>query len=64
MLLIQSQICICTLQVEKVEDILNADKLLFPGVGAFEQAMGALKRLGYTQALKDYILVSLLSRQW
>ena len=45
------------LQVEKSSDILAADKLLFPGVGAFEQAMGALKDRGYVEALQEYIQV-------
>ena len=44
-------------QVAGVSDIQSAEKLVFPGVGAFEQAMGRLKSLGYEQALKDYIQV-------
>jgi imidazoleglycerol phosphate synthase glutamine amidotransferase subunit HisH len=44
-------------QVEKPSDILAADKLLFPGVGAYEQAMGALRERGYIDALKEYVQV-------
>jgi len=46
-----------TVQVGKPSDILAADKLLFPGVGAYEQAMGALKERGYIDALKEYVQV-------
>ena len=38
-------------------DIQQADRLVFPGVGAFEQAMGRLKSLGYNQPLKEYVQV-------
>lgn len=41
--------------VEKASDIANADKLVFPGVGTYGQAMGILKERGYVNALKDYI---------
>lgn len=44
-------------QVEKPSDISNADRLIFPGVGAFGQAMAVLKQRGYTEALKDYVQV-------
>jgi len=37
-------------------DIANAERLVFPGVGTFGQAMTILQQRGYTQALKDYIL--------
>lgn len=47
------------LQVRSPEDILAADRLVFPGVGAFEQAMGALQKRGFVEPLKDYILVSI-----
>jgi glutamine amidotransferase/cyclase len=43
------------MQVESAADIAAADKLIFPGVGAFGQAMEILRQRGYTQALKDYI---------
>eukprot|EP00955_Chlamydomonas_euryale_P051719 354922-Chlamydomonas_euryale.AAC.14 len=49
--------CHATSQVEKPSDIAAADRLIFPGVGAFGQAMQVLKKRGYTQALKDYIQV-------
>ena len=49
----------CVVQVESIGDIQQAEKLVFPGVGAFEQAMGRLNSLGYKQALKDYVLVRL-----
>jgi glutamine amidotransferase/cyclase len=41
-----------------VADIGKADKLVFPGVGSFGQAMTALRGMGYIDALKDYIQVS------
>ena len=43
------------LQVQKPQDILAADRIVFPGVGAFEQAMGVLARRGYIDPLKEYI---------
>ncbi len=43
--------------MEKASDISNAEKLVFPGVGAFGQAMKVLQERGYTEALKDYIKV-------
>lgn len=55
-LTVLKHIWIC-MQVEKPSDILAAEKLLFPGVGAFEQAMGALKDRGYVEALQEYIKV-------
>ena len=36
-------------------DIAAAERLVFPGVGAFGQAMDILKQRDYTQALRDYI---------
>ena len=45
------------LQVTNAADIVVAERLLFPGVGAFEQCMGTLKRCGYVEPLKDYIQV-------
>ena len=36
---------------------MAAEKLIFPGVGAFEQAMGVLRSKAYTEPLKDYIQV-------
>ena len=52
--MLQSQF-IPPLQVEKPSDILAAEKLLFPGVGAYEQAMGALKDRGYIDAVREYV---------
>ena len=34
---------------------MGADKLIFPGVGAFEQAMGVLRSKEYTEPLREYI---------
>jgi hypothetical protein len=45
------------MQVERASDIANAERLVFPGVGAFGQAMKILQERGYTEALKDYIKV-------
>lgn len=42
-------------QVKSAADIASADKLIFPGVGAFGAAMESLEQQGYTQALKEYI---------
>ncbi|KAK9839700.1 hypothetical protein WJX81_007064 [Elliptochloris bilobata] len=42
-------------EVQRPEDILAADRIVFPGVGAFEQAMGVLARRGYIEPLKEYI---------
>lgn len=44
-------------QVQHVDDISAASRLIFPGVGAYGQAMDRLKHLGYVEALKDYIQV-------
>lgn len=52
-----SSIGLQSIQVESVDDIAKADRLVFPGVGSYGQAMERLKHLGYTQALKDYIQV-------
>jgi glutamine amidotransferase/cyclase len=41
--------------VKSPEDIEKADKLLFPGVGAFGPAMQSLQRQGYAEPLKQYI---------
>lgn len=43
--------------MESAADIAGAERLVFPGVGAFGQAMQILEQRGYTQALKDYIQV-------
>ncbi|KAI9000040.1 hypothetical protein BC832DRAFT_616300 [Gaertneriomyces semiglobifer] len=41
--------------VESPEDLLKAEKLLFPGVGAFGPAMQRLQTTGYAEALQRYI---------
>lgn len=45
------------LQVESAKDIINAEKLLFPGVGSYGQAMDVLLMRGYVDALKEHIAV-------
>ncbi|CAO3587851.1 unnamed protein product [Absidia cylindrospora] len=42
--------------IEDPADILKADKLIFPGVGAFGYAMQALHEKGYASPLKEYLL--------
>ena len=44
-------------QVKTPDDILTAQKLIFPGVGAYEQAMQSLVRQGLVDALREYIQV-------
>uniref|UniRef100_A0A0D9VS29 Imidazole glycerol phosphate synthase hisHF n=1 Tax=Leersia perrieri TaxID=77586 RepID=A0A0D9VS29_9ORYZ len=41
--------------VRSPEDILAADRLVFPGVGAFGSAMDVLTRTGMADALREYI---------
>ncbi|GMI67072.1 HIS HF [Hibiscus trionum] len=41
--------------VRTPEDILNADRLIFPGVGAFASAMDVLTKTGMAEALCTYI---------
>uniref|UniRef100_A0A0G4GMX5 Imidazole glycerol phosphate synthase hisHF n=1 Tax=Chromera velia CCMP2878 TaxID=1169474 RepID=A0A0G4GMX5_9ALVE len=41
--------------VASAEDIHCASRLIFPGVGAFGQAMNALKSKGYFEALRAYL---------
>ncbi|XP_047956740.1 imidazole glycerol phosphate synthase hisHF, chloroplastic [Salvia hispanica] len=41
--------------VQKPEDILNAKRLVFPGVGAFAPAMDVLEKKGLAEALCTYI---------
>jgi len=50
-------VCNYPLQVSSPKDIMSAEKLIFPGVGAFEQAMGVMQRKEYTEPLKEYIQV-------
>ncbi len=42
-------------EIERPEDILKAERLIFPGVGAFGAAMERLHRLGYVEPLKEYL---------
>ncbi|KAL0035877.1 hypothetical protein WJX77_006076 [Trebouxia sp. C0004] len=42
-------------EVQHVGDISKASRLIFPGVGAYGQAMDRLKHLGFLEALRDYI---------
>ena len=37
-------------------DLLRADKIILPGVGAFDHAMNRLRDLGYVQALDERVL--------
>ena len=41
--------------VESAEDILAAERLVFPGVGAFGSMMNRLNEKRYVKALKDYL---------
>ncbi|MQL87483.1 hypothetical protein Taro_020026 [Colocasia esculenta] len=41
--------------VQKPEDILSADRLIFPGVGAFAAAMKVLNQNGMAEALRTYM---------
>ncbi|XP_057820322.2 imidazole glycerol phosphate synthase hisHF, chloroplastic isoform X1 [Cryptomeria japonica] len=41
--------------VKKPEDILEAKRLVFPGVGAFAAAMDILNKTGMAEALREYI---------
>ncbi len=42
-------------QIEHSADILKAERLIFPGVGAFGAAMERLHQLGYVEPLKEYL---------
>jgi len=42
-------------EIERPEDILKAERLIFPGVGAFGAAMERLRALGYVEPLKAYL---------
>jgi glutamine amidotransferase/cyclase len=42
-------------EIERPEDILKAERLIFPGVGAFGAAMQRLHALGYVEPLKAYL---------
>lgn len=58
-----------SLQVEKPSDILTAERLVFPGVGTYGQAMRILSKQGMIQPLKEYLQVwakmwALQARVW
>jgi len=38
------------------EDIRNADKIIFPGVGAFDHGADSIRKLGIAEALTDRVL--------
>jgi glutamine amidotransferase/cyclase len=42
-------------EIERPEDILKAERLIFPGVGAFGAAMERLHALGYVEPLRAYL---------
>ncbi|HYN78044.1 MAG TPA: imidazole glycerol phosphate synthase subunit HisF [Lamprocystis sp. (in: g-proteobacteria)] len=42
-------------EIERPADILKAERLIFPGVGAFGAAMERLHQLGYVGPLKEYL---------
>ncbi len=42
-------------EIERPSDILKAERLIFPGVGAFGAAMERLERLGYVEPLREYL---------
>ena len=41
--------------IRRPNDILAAERLIFPGVGAFGAAMERLHRLGYAEPLREYL---------
>ncbi|GAA5923011.1 hypothetical protein JCM1841_000282 [Sporobolomyces salmonicolor] len=41
--------------VQTVEDIEKADRILFPGVGAFGSALASLRKRGFAEPLKKYL---------
>ncbi len=43
-------------EISSAEDILTADKVLFPGVGSFGLVMAELKKRGYVEPLRQRIL--------
>ena len=50
--------------VEGPQDIANAERLVFPGVGAFGAAMDVLAEKGYTNALKVRLPAPPSRRRW
>jgi glutamine amidotransferase/cyclase len=41
--------------IERPEDILRAERLIFPGVGSFGSAMRRLHQCGYVEPLREYL---------
>lgn len=46
----------CKVSISK-DDIIQAEKLILPGVGSFDNAVNNLKRLGYFDLIKEKVLV-------
>jgi glutamine amidotransferase len=42
---------------ERPSDIKNADKIILPGIGAFDSPMRRLQELGFTDALEEHAVV-------
>jgi glutamine amidotransferase/cyclase len=42
-------------EIERPEDILRAERLIFPGVGSFGSTMQRLHQLGYVEPLRQYL---------
>jgi imidazole glycerol-phosphate synthase len=42
-------------EIERPDDILRAERLIFPGVGSFGSAMQRLHQLGYVEPLRRYL---------
>lgn len=42
-------------EIRSPDDILSAERLIFPGVGAFGAAMERLRELGYEEPLREYL---------
>ncbi|MCU0834634.1 MAG: imidazole glycerol phosphate synthase subunit HisF [Chromatiaceae bacterium] len=42
-------------EIERPEDILRAERLIFPGVGSFGSTMQRLHQLGYVEPLRRYL---------
>ncbi|CAD7702077.1 unnamed protein product [Ostreobium quekettii] len=41
--------------VQNAQDIVNAQRLIFPGVGSFGHAMDVIRERGYVEPLREYI---------
>ena len=42
--------------VDKPEDLLVADKIILPGVGAFDETMGMLNKSGFKELLTEFVI--------